>query len=79
MSIIIIPCSRVLQTPAERVRARIKALLDKTAIKTPEKVETAVASFVPSPSQLEALEAESFEAASFVSHRGLGKVRQWSN
>ncbi len=66
------------QTPAERVRARIKALLDKSSISTAtdnkEEEETGAASFVPSPSQLQAIESDSFVAASFVSHRSADKV-----
>ena len=64
------------------MRARIKALLDKTSIgskTSPDRgEEPAPSSFVPSPSQLAAIESDAFEAASFVSHRAGNKVRLWS-
>lgn len=61
------------QTPAERVRARIKALLDKTTTVKDSKDEK-VESYVPTPSQRELMEADSFEATSFLSHRAPQKV-----
>lgn len=63
------------QTPAERVRARIKALLDKTsASKSEEEPENVECLYIPTPSQREMFEEESFEAAGFVSHRAPDKV-----
>ena len=69
------------QNPAERVKARIKALLDKTAASKAsegEDEEKDEGSFIPTSSQREMIEAECFEAADFVSHRTSDKVVAYS-
>ena len=65
------------QTPAERVRAKMKAMLDKATapLSAAKEEEEGVSVHMPTPAQLEMIEAEGFEAAKFVSHRIASKVR----
>ena len=63
------------QTPAERVRAKIKVMLDKSVVSLSEKKDDVAASdYVPTPAQREMIESESFETANFVSHRTASRV-----
>lgn len=51
-------------------------MLDKATTSLSEKKEEEnVSTYVPTPAQLEMIEAEGFETAKFVSHRTAGKVR----
>lgn len=64
-----------LQTPAERVRAKMKVMLEKSTavlLRNKEKEEEGEGAslYIPTPSQREMIEAEGFETAKFVSHRG---------
>ena len=68
------------QTPAERVKAKMKFMLDKSTAaltKQQEEGEEEEAVYVPSAAQLEEIEAEGFETTKFVSHRTAGKVSVW--
>lgn len=53
----------------------MKAMLDKaTASHSEQEKEEDKTVYVPTPDQLEMIEAEGFETAKFVSHRTAGKV-----
>lgn len=66
------------QTPAERVKAKMKFMLDRStaalAKGREEGQEEEEAVYVPTAAQLEGIEAEGFESTKFVSHRTAGKV-----
>ena len=56
----------------------MKAMLDKAtapALAEIAKEKEVEPAYVPTPDQLEAIEAEGFEAGKFTSHRTAGKVR----
>ena len=55
------------QTPAERIKAKIKLMVEKSKIPQPPS-ET----FVPSPSQLASIESDAFEQVNFSSTRATG-------
>ena len=67
------------QTPAERVKAKLKLMLEKTSDKLNKehKSEEQVMSYaLPSAADIAKIEGDSFEVASFVSHR-TAKKQVW--
>ena len=75
-------CSCMLQTPAERVRAKLKMMLDKTSDKlskeSSSEEQTTMTFAPPSAADIAKIEGDSFEPASFVSHRAAKKVERES-
>jgi hypothetical protein len=70
----------LLQTPAERVRAKLKLMLDKTTDKMSKESSSEEQSSMmvapPSAADIARIEGEAFEPASFVSHRTAKKVER---
>lgn len=62
-------------SPAERVRAKLKAMLDKNIASTAAKEshDQTTPTVMPTPEQLESIESESFTSQSFQSQRTPGK------
>ena len=65
------------QTPAERVKAKLKVMLEKTSDKLnkePKSEEQTMTFAPPSAADIARIEGDVFEPASFVSHRTANKV-----
>lgn len=58
-----------LQTPAERVRAKLKVMLEKTTDKEQKSEVLTVSITPPSAADIAKIEGDVFEPASFVSYR----------